>query len=121
MTYGPCRVCEVVSIPQHTSFMTHVHAICYANKVVVTRMFDKAANIVRRVDSDMDSSIEGDDTINLTVSYDGPRMTRGHKSQYGIGCVIQVMTGFVIDLRYASGRCRYTISVVHMQVLDIVV
>ena len=108
-----CRFLNIKPLT-HTSFMTHVHAICYANKVVVTRMFDKAANIVHRVDSDMDSSIEGDDTINLTVSYDGPRVTRGHKSQYGIGCVMEVMTGLVIDLwamslyyqccEYASAR-----------------
>ena len=33
-------------------------------------------------------------------------MTRGHKSQYGIGCVIEVMTGLVIDLQVMSLYCQ---------------
>ena len=94
----------------HTSFTKHAHAICDANKIVVTRMFDEAAKTVRRVYSDIDSSIEADDTIDLTVIYDGSWMTHGHKSQYGIGCVIEVMTGRVIDLQVMllyCQRCAY--------------
>ena len=86
--------------------MKHVHAICDANKVVVTRMFDEAANTNRRVYSEIDSSIMADDTIDLTVSYDGSWMTHGHKSLYGIGCVIEVMTGLVIDLQVMSLYCQ---------------
>ena len=106
---GLVKLCRFLDIKPltHTSFTKHVHAICYANKIVVTRMLDEAANTVRRVYSDIDSSIETDDTIDLTVSYDG---SRGHKSQYGIGCVIEVMMGLVIDLQVMSlylQRCAH--------------
>ena len=69
---------------------------------------------------DIDSSIEADDTIDLTVSYDGSWMTHGHKSQYEIGCVIDVMTGLVIDLQAMSlysQRCAYASTVYYILVL----
>ena len=65
----------------HTSYRKHTHAICEANKIVVTRMLDDAATVVYR---DIDSSIGHDVTINLTVSYDESWMTRGHKSQVSL-------------------------------------
>ena len=41
--------------------------------------------------------------VDLTARYDGTWMTRGHKSQYMIGCImIDVMTGLVIDLQVVS-------------------
>ena len=33
-------------------------------------------------------------------------MTRGHKSQYGIGCVVEVVTGLVLDLAVISLYCQ---------------
>ena len=93
-----CRYLNVKPLT-HTSYTKHTHAVCEANKIVVTRMLDDAATVVRRFYRDIDSSIGHDDTINLTVSYDGSWMTRrGHKSQYGIGYVIEEITGLVIDL-----------------------
>lgn len=100
-----CRFLDMKPLT-HTSFTKHTHAICDANKVVVTRMLDDAASVVRRVYRDIDSSIGEDDVIDLTVSYDGSWMTRGHKSHYGIGCVVEVITGLVIDLQVMSLYCQ---------------
>ena len=33
-------------------------------------------------------------------------MTRGHKSQYGIGCVVEVVTGLVLNLAVISLYCQ---------------
>ena len=68
----------------------------------MTRMLDDVATVVCRVYRDIDPSIGHDDTIDLTVSYDGSWMTLGYKSQYGIGCVVEVITGLVIDLQVMS-------------------
>ena len=38
-------------------------------------------------------------------------MTRGHKSLYGIGCVVDVVTGLVIDLAVLSLHCQRCSSV----------
>ena len=87
----------------HTSFTKHAHVVCDANKVIVTRMLDNAAAVVRRVYRDKDPSIIEDDTI---VSFNGSWMTRGYNSQYGIGCVVEVLTGLVIDLQVMSLYCQ---------------
>ena len=74
-----CRFLKMKSLT-YTAFTKHTHSICDANKVVVTRMFDDAATIVHHVYRDIDSSIEVDDTINITISDDGSGMSRGQCS-----------------------------------------
>ena len=50
---------------------------------------------------------ESDDPIlDITVSFDGTWMTRGHKSKYGLGCVIEIETGLVIDFVIMSLYCH---------------
>ena len=105
---GLVKLCRFLNMKPltHTSYTKHTHAICEANEIVVTRILDDAATVVRRVYRDIDSSIGHDDTIDLTVSYDGSWMTRCHKSQYGIGCVVEEITGLVIDLQVMSLYCQ---------------
>ena len=105
---GLVKLCRFLDMKPmtHTSFTKHAHVVCHANMVVVTRMFDNAADVVRRVYRDTDPSIGEDDTIDLIVSFDGSWMTRGHNSQYGIGCVVEVLTGLVIDLQVMSLYCQ---------------
>ena len=50
--------------------------------------------------------IEEDDVIDLAVSFDGSSMTRGHKSLYGIGCVVDIITGLVIHFVVLSVYCH---------------
>ena len=88
----------------HKTFAKHAQSICDANKIVVTWLFDEAAQVIRRA---LDPSIGEDDTIDLAVSYDGSWMTRGHRSQYGIGCAIELLTGLVLDLQVMSLYCRH--------------
>ena len=68
-----CRFLDMKPVT-HTSFTQHAHVICGANKFVVTRMFDNAADVVRRVYRDTDPSIGEDDTIDLTISFDGAKL-----------------------------------------------
>ena len=100
-----CRFLNIYPLTQ-TSYRKHTHVICEANKIVVTRTLDDAASVVRHVYRDIDSSIEHEDTINLTVNYNGFWMTRGHKSQYEIGWVITEITGLAIDLHVMSLYCQ---------------
>ena len=95
----------IVSIHRHEAIDTHT-LICEANKVVVTLMLDDAATVVRRAFRDIDSSIGHDNTIDLSVSCNGSWMTRGHKSQYGIDCFVEVITGLVIDVQVMSLYCQ---------------
>ncbi|GFX88535.1 uncharacterized protein TNCV_2659461 [Trichonephila clavipes] len=45
------------------------------------------------------------DIVNIGMSYDGSWLTRGHTLNIGVGCVIDLLTGFVIDYEVMSKRC----------------
>lgn len=105
---GLVKLCRFLDMPpvHHKTFARYAHAICDANKIVANRLFDDAERVVCRVYHDLDPSIGEDDTIDLTVSFDGSWMTRVHRSQYGIGCVVEVVTGLVLSLAVMSLYCQ---------------
>ncbi|KAH9372086.1 hypothetical protein HPB48_017427 [Haemaphysalis longicornis] len=43
---------------------------------------------------------------NIDVTYDGTWMTRGHSSHIGVGCVIELYTGLVLDHCVLSNYCQ---------------
>ncbi|GFR91250.1 hypothetical protein ElyMa_004323400 [Elysia marginata] len=47
-----------------------------------------------------------DEILDITVSYDGSWLTRGRSSIIGIGCVVDVLTGYVIDFYVMSTFCQ---------------
>ena len=67
---------------------------------------DNAAKVVRRVYVETDPSLADAELINVIVTYDGSWMKRGHNSAYGIGCVIDTVTGLVLDLTALSSYCQ---------------
>ncbi|GFT66727.1 uncharacterized protein TNCV_1394951 [Trichonephila clavipes] len=59
----------------------------------------------------MTGSKNDKDIVDIGVSYDGSWLTRGHTSNIGVGCVIDLLTGFVIDYEVMSklcGECEQT-------------
>lgn len=63
-----------------------------------------ARNVVRKKHEEFDS-VADQDILDITVSYDGTWQKRGHTSLYGIGLVIDIMTGLVIDYEILSKYC----------------
>ena len=53
----------------------------------------------------MDISLGHDNIIPIVVSYDGTWHKRGHSSHYGVGVVIELHTGLVIDTHVVSNHC----------------
>ncbi|GFX97882.1 uncharacterized protein TNCV_4905331 [Trichonephila clavipes] len=49
----------------------------------------------------------GAEITNLSVSFDGTWLTRGHTSLIGVGCVIDMLTGYVVDFEVMSKVCRH--------------
>ena len=90
----------------HKTYAKHVRAITKANKAVVKTVLDEAAVTVRKACQDLDPTITEDAILDLTVSFDGLWMTRGHKSLYGVGCVVEVTTGLVLDFCVLSLYCQ---------------
>ncbi|GFS56390.1 uncharacterized protein TNCV_4388621 [Trichonephila clavipes] len=46
----------------------------------------------------------------IAVSFDGTWLTRGHISQIGVGCVVDTLTGYVIEFEFMSKYCPKCIS-----------
>ena len=69
-------------------------------------MFKDVAKIIRKAYMDIDKSIRIDDIINIAVSYDGSWQKRGHSSQYGVGTIIELETGLILDYEAYSLYCH---------------
>ena len=74
-----CRYLDMKAIT-HTSFATHRKAITNASMVTATNILSDVAMVVRRVYADANPSLADAEVIDLTVSYDGSWMRRGHTS-----------------------------------------
>ncbi|GFT93460.1 uncharacterized protein TNCV_2387371 [Trichonephila clavipes] len=59
--------------------------------------------VVRKHHEDLLGAANG--VIDITVSYDGTWQKRGHSSLYGIGIVIDILTGLIIDYEILSKYC----------------
>ena len=105
---GIVKLCQYLDMNTitHTTFATHRRAITEASKVTATSILDDAAKVVWRVYVDADPSLEDADVIDVIVSYTGSWMKRGHTSAYGIACVIETVTGLVLDLAVLSSYCQ---------------
>ena len=97
-------MCAVVNMPPPPSlraYQQHKTAICDATNFVVGKSLSDAAKRVR------DSLGANDtDTINIAVSFDGTWSKRGFTANYGIGVVIAVETGEVLDYAVMSKSCE---------------
>ncbi len=105
---GLVKLCRYLDMAptHHSTYSTHVKAITQANVDVTKQMTCDAAKVVRQVYKELNPSIDEHGPIDITVSFDGSWMTRGHRSNYGIGCVVEVVTGLVLDLAILSLYCQ---------------
>ncbi|KAJ4430474.1 hypothetical protein ANN_22690 [Periplaneta americana] len=87
------------------SFNSHLIKLTEENKLVRQHVLRNAHSAVRRAHMEVDSFISDSDVINIGVSYDGTWMKRGHTSKYGLGLVIDILTGLVLDFEIMSKYC----------------
>ncbi|GFU67946.1 uncharacterized protein TNCV_1364901 [Trichonephila clavipes] len=67
---------------------------------------EKSVNDVR---SQVKSAYQSNsDITDINVTFDGTWLTRGHSSQIGVGYMINLPTGFVMDFEIMSKRCVNT-------------
>ncbi|GFO27428.1 hypothetical protein PoB_005393300 [Plakobranchus ocellatus] len=70
-------------------------------------VFTQAAGLVRQEHiRQYHLTVEENSLLDIAVSYDGSWLTRGHKSLIGIGSVIDVLTGLIIDGYVLSLYCH---------------
>ncbi|GFX15744.1 uncharacterized protein TNCV_2132301 [Trichonephila clavipes] len=85
---------------------------CYINSaysLASPTVLNSVQNSVQNADRKLDQN--GSNTItDIAASFDGTGLTRGHTSQIGIGCVVDTLTGYVIDYEIMSKYCPTCIS-----------
>lgn len=102
------RLCENFDLPclHHKSFQQQADKL-YSDTNKVRDVFSKAAEIVRKEHAKLDPSVAAPETLmDIAVSYDGSWLTRGHTSLIGVGCVIDILTGLVLDVHVMSSYCQ---------------
>ena len=80
----------------HKTYVRHQKEVGVAVDCTVTTCLNNAAACVRHAYSEL-SGDAPEDVRDISVSYDASWMTRGHRSLYGIGSVIDLITCLVID------------------------
>lgn len=74
----------------------------FVNKTEILRLSHTA---IRQAHIELNPLLAGEEILNIAVSYDGTWHKRGHTSHYGMGIVIDVLTGLVIDFHILSRYC----------------
>ena len=55
---------------------------------------------------EQDNSIRKDDVIDITVSFKGSWQQKGHLSHYGVGTLVELETGLILDYEAYSLYCH---------------
>lgn len=67
--------------------------------------FQQAALNIRKVYMSSDDSLTMNSVIDISVGYDGTWHRRGFSSHYGVGTIIELKTGLVLDVHIMSNLC----------------
>ena len=68
--------------------------------------YKHAANVVREHYRALDNTISMDAVIDIPVSFDGTWHKRGHTSHFGVGVIVDLSTGLVLDCHVVSNYCK---------------
>ena len=96
-------MCDILNMPppcNHSAWDNHVDALYEAHKKAVTDQLQAARQRVRSFHKCNES-----DTLQIAVSYDGTWSKRGFTANFGVGFVISVDTGEVLDFDFESKLC----------------
>ena len=97
---GLVRLCRHFDMSAMTSKMytSRVKVVASASMVATSSLLDDAVEVVRStyIDRGLSTPTEHG-IIDLAVSFDGTWMTRGHSSKYGLGFMVEIETGLVLD------------------------
>ncbi|GFO15278.1 hypothetical protein PoB_004178300, partial [Plakobranchus ocellatus] len=98
--YSFRNFCEYMEPPgMHPKTFNKIAKRLYSqNEVLGEEVFTQAAGLDRQeLIRQYHLAVEKKSLLDIAVSYDGSWLTRGHKFLAGIGCVMDVLTGLIID------------------------
>ncbi|GBM95879.1 hypothetical protein AVEN_135372-1 [Araneus ventricosus] len=77
-------------------------------KLLLDAITNSSTKIMQKVRNEIRKEYDISDThefADIAVSFDGTWLNRGHTSQIGVGCVIDILTGYAIDYEIMSKHC----------------
>lgn len=95
--------------------MPCIHHSAYDKQIIVLQKsanqqalesMKRARVEVEKAYAELTESLDMPKPIDIAVSYDGSWQKRGFTSKYGIGCIIELITGLVIDYEILCKYCR---------------
>ena len=118
MVYSACEMgvgreaiatmCEILNMPppcQSSAWNDHSEALYFAHKKAVDEKMAQAREFVHELHRKSNPGLTADDAIDIAVSFDGTWSKRGFTTNFGVGLVISVDSGQVLDYDFASKIC----------------
>lgn len=93
-----------------SNYNNHLQNILKHGEVLKEEVMKKFHEAVRQAHEEENPEIGNDEILKIAVSYDGTWQKRGHSSLYGIGFVIDILTGLVVDFELLSKYCGMCVS-----------
>ena len=106
-----CKFLGGLNIPQPMHLKTY-QAIAQQVHRAAVGAAEKSMQVAAQAVWDMYSrqnptlQVQADDMVQVVVSYDGTWHKRGHSSHHGLGVVIELSTGLVLDYKVLSNYCH---------------
>lgn len=88
------------------TYQNHLNSITEEAAKLEKKVFNEAWLAVRKAYIEQDPSLASKTVIDIAASYDGTWQKRGHASLYGVGLVIDLLTGLVVDFEILSKYCQ---------------
>lgn len=100
------KFCAVMNMPVYSSktFRSAVQKIEFANKEAFDTIMKNVRQTVKNAYTQSETVCN--EVTDISVSFDGSWLTRGHSSLVGVGCVIDILTGYAVDFEVMSKKCR---------------
>jgi hypothetical protein len=89
-----------------SSFYHHLEAVKSQAIQLKKEVLSKSRKIVQQVHRSLNPDLQSEKVIDILSSYDGSWHKRGFTSLFGFGCVIDVLTGLVVDYEVLSKYCH---------------
>ncbi|XP_069673452.1 uncharacterized protein [Periplaneta americana] len=88
------------------TYQSHLDKIAKETDCYNQKILSRSRRAVREAHEVCDPTLKSSNVMDIAVSYDGTWHKRGHTSLYGVGLVIDILTGLVIDYEVLSKFCH---------------
>ncbi|GFS69492.1 uncharacterized protein TNCV_3893701 [Trichonephila clavipes] len=83
-----------------------MHNLSVKYKEVKKKMLEMSRQAAREAHVKVNASLKNQEIIDVILSYDGTWQKRGHTSNLGLGIIIDILSGLVLDFEVLSKYCQ---------------